>query len=131
MAYTPSDDADVRIVIRRIPIFADLPPLPDFTGAACAEHPFLPPETWDLIVDGESVAERQGRRQLAAQVCSTCPIRDLCDSAADDEQAPSGVWAGRVFNPRTGAKTEITVRASGVPTNPPAEPSVHEGSNVA
>lgn len=117
MTNLNAENTDSSRVIHRVPIFADLPPLPDFTGAACAQHPFLPPTTWDLIIPGESITERQIRRQIAAEVCAVCPLRDLCESIAHDEQAPSGVWAGKLFNPNTGTESDIPVQSYDDPVN--------------
>lgn len=83
--------------------------LPDLRGALCAGHPVLAAAAWDLLVDGETWAQRQGRRAMAAQVCAVCPVREACLQAALVESEPCGVWAGWLFNPRMGVAVPIAV----------------------
>lgn len=85
---------------RRAILPDDLVPLPELPGALCADHETLPPQTWDLAVDGEDAAGRRERRDAAVDVCSQCPIRHACLRQAQNECSPSGVWGGEVFSPK-------------------------------
>lgn len=78
-----------------------LDPLPhEFTEALCAASG-LPPSLWDLSVNNENRTQARLRWMIAAQVCEQCPIRELCAQTAEEDPMASGVWGGRVFNPKT------------------------------
>ena len=120
----------------RLSSLVDMLVLPDLRGALCASHPVLAASAWDLLVEGESWAQRQGRRALAAQVCAVCPVRQACLQAALAEPAPCGVWAGWLFNPRTGvvnllALEGVKVQATGGVESGGLGFSVHENPYAA
>lgn len=48
------------------------------TRALCADHPRLPPATWDHEIDGEDELAQAARHQLAGEVCDACPLRRPC-----------------------------------------------------
>lgn len=66
------------------PRLSDLGPLPWMAEATCAGH--FDPDMW-FRADPTSLSE-------AAAICADCPVRDLCDQYATDDQL-QGTWGGR------------------------------------
>lgn len=88
-----------RQAMPRLFDFPAMPALdPSFKDALCVTSG-LPPQLWDFSHDDESPIERKERRNLAAEVCSHCPVRDACLAVAVNDPLASGMWAGVVFSP--------------------------------
>ena len=42
-------------------------------------------------------AEHPGPLERAKQLCTACPVRDLCLAAALERREPTGVWGGEIL----------------------------------
>ncbi|MDI9917859.1 WhiB family transcriptional regulator [Rhodococcus sp. IEGM 1379] len=64
------------------------------TGAACAGHAPL----FDDILDegNEPPEEREARHHQARSICRRCPVAAHCETAANEDDTTSGIWAGRL-----------------------------------
>ncbi|MBD8057230.1 WhiB family transcriptional regulator [Rhodococcus ruber] len=68
---------------------------PRLTGAACGGRAPL----FDDELSGETTENRSVRLAAAARICSGCPVRSACRTAAREQDHPTGMWAGKLRNP--------------------------------
>lgn len=69
---------------------------PRLEGARCAGRSPL----FDTEIDGESAESRSARLTWARGQCTACPVASACRTAAVEQDAPHGLWAGRVHGQR-------------------------------
>lgn len=65
---------------------------PRLEGARCAGRSPL----FDTDIDGETAEARSSRLMWARGQCNACPVASACRTAAAEQDAPHGLWAGKV-----------------------------------
>jgi len=67
---------------------------PRLTGARCTGRAPL----FDAELPDETTENRSARLAWARQQCTRCPVQSACRTAATEQPAPAGMWAGYVHD---------------------------------